>query len=275
MTTERYVTTRERDIKAMLRESGMPEDALQEGWEHILHHRPNERRIWQYRDDKTGRWGHDPGTTRGRRRGARELVRFTRGRGGFTYSPTTARVPKRGVAVSPYPSRSESFPAKYLVPQHIKAYMERNRDLLARDKHYLGAWHDKESGQVWLDVVVVTNKRDAIERGRAANQIAVYDLGTGEEIQTGGSGLSIDAPPDSTAFLGTKKAQHRAYKDGFEQGREAFEKGLTYRRKRNKDYNAGFAAGWADAAHTASYADLFKSTTRRGAHARAITSHIE
>lgn len=111
--------------------------------------------------------------------------------GGFTVDPRTGKDVKEGYAVAIYPDRSKEIPHKAVNRQVIQDYAENNKDLLVQDGNMMGGWHDPDSGNVWLDVSRVTNdKREAISLAKEHNQIAIFDLGSGNSINTGGTGRS-------------------------------------------------------------------------------------
>jgi len=103
--------------------------------------------------------------------------RIHRPDGGFTYQMGTGREPHGGYAVSPYPQRSFAVEADRLKPVDIVRYLKKNKDMLEKEDHYLGAWHDPASHKVFLDVSVV--KQSAAEAERLCHehdQIAYFDL---------------------------------------------------------------------------------------------------
>jgi hypothetical protein len=56
----------------------------------------------------------------------------------------------------------------------------------------VGGWKDSSSGKYVLDVVEVHHDRDtAIRLGRERDEKAIFDIKTGEEISTGGSGRGL------------------------------------------------------------------------------------
>jgi len=64
-------------------------------------------------------------------------------------------------------------------------YAQRHAAILAQPGHYLGAWLDGET--LYLDVTqVVPERAVALRLGAERNQLAVFDLGAGEEIKVGG-----------------------------------------------------------------------------------------
>lgn len=100
--------------------------------------------------------------------------------GGFTYSPTTTAEPKTGYAVSPYPERSRVFTAEEFAQQPTKLVMQyvvQNWDVLQQPEHYLGGWHDPESGKIFLDISIVkATPEAATATALAHDQIAYFDL---------------------------------------------------------------------------------------------------
>ena len=97
--------------------------------------------------------------------------------GGFTYQPVSNKSPKDGFAVSPYPERSKAFDIEGFRPSDLMGYYANNRDVFRNPGHFLGAWHDKSSGKVFLDVSVVKRTRgEATRVALAKDQIAYFEL---------------------------------------------------------------------------------------------------
>jgi len=60
----------------------------------------------------------------------------------------------------------------------------------------IGGWYDREHDEVVLDWVdVFADRQQGIQAGRDRNEQAVYDLGAGQEIPTGGTGGREDLVP--------------------------------------------------------------------------------
>lgn len=94
--------------------------------------------------------------------------------------------PSSGYAFSPYPELERVLPAHGLQPQHIHQYMTDNHAALAMPGNHLGAWHDTQSGNVFLDVSHVGPAHpDTISEAKKQNQLAVFDLANFQEIPTG------------------------------------------------------------------------------------------
>lgn len=125
-------------------------------------------------------------------REASDLYKDVHNQGGFTYDTKTATYQTDGYAVSPYLASSQTVPFSEFSPEHVSGYADAQAGLLSRADHYMGAWHDTESGNVYLDVSVVkATQAEAVTVAQLHNQIAIFDLKNGTEIATGGTGRSL------------------------------------------------------------------------------------
>jgi len=71
----------------------------------------------------------------------------------------------------------------------LSSYMKQHKADLATGKNYLGLWHNTEDGQVYLDVSEnIQDEAEATSRGRARDQISIWDVANFKEIPTGGTG---------------------------------------------------------------------------------------
>ena len=110
--------------------------------------------------------------------------------GGFTYDPNTGTFPTEGIAVA-VPGHSviatrEAFEAndEQIILDYIDKMAEDGADDLM-----IGAWHDTANDEIVLDRVEVVADIDEAKRlGADRDEQAVYNLATGEEIPTGGTG---------------------------------------------------------------------------------------
>jgi hypothetical protein len=85
-------------------------------------------------------------------------------------------------AVSVYPERGEIVPGK-ASPEVIAKFVEKNQDLLQDPKNSIGTWFNKQDGKTYLDISVTTpDIKEAATLGKAKKQLAIFDLGKGEEI---------------------------------------------------------------------------------------------
>lgn len=103
--------------------------------------------------------------------------------GGFTRHPETGREEIVGFFVSPYPEREKAIAVDELRPRHIREFREANRDLFNQPGHYMGGWHDPETGIVSLDVSVKTESaEEARDLAGQHQQVAFYDAQTGNSV---------------------------------------------------------------------------------------------
>jgi len=110
---------------------------------------------------------------------------------GFTMDPRTGKDIKEGYAVAIYPDRSKEIAARSINRSVIQQYTKDNQDLLNQQGNMVGAWHDPESGMVWLDVSrVELDRRSAIDIAKEHDQNSIFDLGSGNVINTRGSGAT-------------------------------------------------------------------------------------
>ena len=102
---------------------------------------------------------------------------------GFTVNAANLQPVTTGYAVA-LKRTQNSFGAEGLakvanVIEEIQATGEMNGRTLA-----FGGWYDSESGLYYYDATVIfTNRAEAIEAGRANEQIAIFDLANLEEIR--------------------------------------------------------------------------------------------
>ncbi|XVV04506.1 hypothetical protein ACQPW3_03555 [Actinosynnema sp. CA-248983] len=102
--------------------------------------------------------------------------------GGFTVDPATGAAVADGYAVSvdPYYERTHDQP---VTADDLAAYLVTAQRAFALPRRVLGGWHDPDSGRVHLDVsVVVPTLAEALELGRSAGQLAVFDLAAGNSV---------------------------------------------------------------------------------------------
>lgn len=119
---------------------------------------------------------------------------------GSTISTKNGYVPKAGFMVAVDTDRSKVIHVDLDDPDvekklagEIKKYMTDNKDLLGQKGKYLGTWQDSATGDLYLDVSThVKNKAEAVALGRKHNQIAIWDVKHGQEINTGGTGEHVE-----------------------------------------------------------------------------------
>lgn len=97
--------------------------------------------------------------------------------GGFTYSPKLNSEPKEGFALSPYPEHSFAKDAKDLKADDVVDYILSKANMLRDPKNHVGAWHDPETGRVYMDIsVVVKSHKEAEALCKKHDQIAYFDI---------------------------------------------------------------------------------------------------
>lgn len=105
--------------------------------------------------------------------------------GGVTLS-LQGHEPNQGYAYSPYPELERVLPAHGLTPAHVHQYLVDNQTALSQPGNHLGAWHDTQSGNVFLDISHVGPATpETIAEAKKANQLAIFDLANFNEIPTG------------------------------------------------------------------------------------------
>jgi len=115
---------------------------------------------------------------------AEELEADTRTEGGTTYSVANKSSPIKGMVLSVYEKRTQSYSVEEFDHDSLIAFSRKNADLLAKDGHYLGTWVDSETGNVVLDVVIVVGTHEeAVRLGSQHDQDAYWDLGAKKEIR--------------------------------------------------------------------------------------------
>jgi hypothetical protein len=74
-------------------------------------------------------------------------------------------------------------------PKILADYMKKNKSDLATGKNYLGLWHNKDDGKVYLDISEnIQNVDTARTLGAQRDQISIWDVANFAEIETGGTG---------------------------------------------------------------------------------------
>ena len=74
-------------------------------------------------------------------------------------------------------------------PKILADYFKQHKKELGRGKNYLGLWHNKEDGKVYLDVSEnIQDRERAISAGQKQDQISIWDVTNFAEIETGGTG---------------------------------------------------------------------------------------
>ena len=133
---------------------------------------------------------------------ATSAFKATLAEGGSTIS-LTGEVPAARYIFSPYKEAEKIIPKAKLTPHHIDNYIQENKGLLTQPNHHLGTWHNKETGNVHLDVSIPhTNRLQALTEAKTHNQLAIYDRVAGADIPVNESAIG------RAKFIDTIRARH-------------------------------------------------------------------
>lgn len=125
------------------------------------------------------------GTTTPETRSAGMAFSETISSGGATIDIKSGTIPKNGYAISPYKDLEFVLDADSLDEDAILSYIDDNSEIFDKPNHQLGLWKNPEDGKVYMDIVVVEkDANSAYKLAQENDQIAFYDLGKGQEINT-------------------------------------------------------------------------------------------
>ena len=103
------------------------------------------------------------------------------------------------IAVSTRPDLTQKVkgnPRGQNLKNELHKFFRKNKELLRSDESLaIGTWYDEKTDTTYIDVTTIVPKAEkdkAIKIGRDNNQKAVFDLETGEEINTGGDGEVVE-----------------------------------------------------------------------------------
>ena len=134
-------------------------------------------------------------------------------KGGFSVKNTTFDSPKQGFMVARV-GGGQVLPAKDKeeLAQAIKKFLDENQEAFKQNPDlYFGGWFNKKDKQIYLDLSDnVTSQEAAVRLGSPEfrDQISVWDVKAGKEIETGGTGgkaaaANADRSPDELIGEGT------------------------------------------------------------------------
>jgi hypothetical protein len=96
------------------------------------------------------------------------------------------------VAISDQLTWNPETVGENLTSENLTAYVNNNKSIFTQGGTAVGSWYGADQGdpkELWLDVItIVKGKEKAVQLGRDNNQVAIWDLENGVEINTGGSG---------------------------------------------------------------------------------------
>ena len=115
-----------------------------------------------------------------------------RGSHGFTWSPSTGSGPAEGFMIA-LPGHTVQYPEEVVddpvvFAQKFREYLLENRSLFeGRSDLYLGGW--VADGKLWLEPSRnILDEAEAVQLARESDQIAIYNVATGQYVDTGGTG---------------------------------------------------------------------------------------
>jgi hypothetical protein len=140
---------------------------------------------------------------------ARHAYDRIRDSGGITVD-LQGHEPSSGYAYGGYPELEKVVPHNALTPDLMYRYLNDTEQALSMPGHYLGAWYDAQSGNVFLDVSIVSPPgEEAIKDAKERGQIAVWDMDNGVEIPTGATlDRNITSATDHQSVLDANAGQN-------------------------------------------------------------------
>lgn len=98
--------------------------------------------------------------------------------------------------VSLFPDLGIIKSGKEITEEELTAFIKNNYELFKDPRVCLGTWFNGQDGNTYIDINVVLADLDrALELGKEYNQIAVFNLETFEETNTGGDGKPLENLP--------------------------------------------------------------------------------
>ena len=98
--------------------------------------------------------------------------------------------------VSLFPDLGIIKSGKEITEEELTVFIENNYELFKDPRICIGTWFNGDDGNTYIDINVVLADLDtALELGRQYNQIAVFNLETFEETNTGGDGQPLENLP--------------------------------------------------------------------------------
>lgn len=113
---------------------------------------------------------------------------------GFSLDPRTGRSPTGGFMVS-LPGHTHQYPDTVMKDKHqlataIDHTLMSEREIFKQPDVYLGGW--VSDGKLWLDPSQnIADHDQAVKLGKGRNQVAIWDVQGGQEIDTGGTGGDV------------------------------------------------------------------------------------
>jgi len=114
----------------------------------------------------------------------RGIVTKTRRDKGYTVDPMTGQSPLEGLMVGYHPDKTEVVRGPVTSAQ-VNDFLLRNRSTLKGEEKYFGTWVD-DAGNTHMDIskrYPAGDVRKAMKAGEGKDQLALWDVGKGEEIK--------------------------------------------------------------------------------------------
>jgi hypothetical protein len=119
-------------------------------------------------------------------------------KGGSTINQRTGRVVTEGFPVGV--GEEEIIIGKEVTPEIINKFTQDHNEALSKPNRQIGTWYEESEGKTYLDVVEIAKTEErAIELGEEHNELAVYNLGTGETIQIRKPATAADVQAEKKA----------------------------------------------------------------------------
>lgn len=121
---------------------------------------------------------------------------------------------KPGYSVSTHTDKTKTVKGKEVTKQELDQYKKDNKEALKDPNNFVGTWYDSKSDQTYIDITTrVENKEQAIKLGQDNNQKAIFDLESGTEIDTGGTGESTIVEPTTETQPATEESLKTKFKE--------------------------------------------------------------
>jgi len=179
------------------------------GYEPVLKHGDHDQ-------SSHGAWAHG---TQVAPEKIREAIEWVRDNEGLTIDMKDGDMPKTGFNVAKGKKFAEIVKAEDFYgnkgEEILTSYLKQYRSELNKENNYLGLWHNKKDGQVYLDVSEnIQDETEAISRGRERDQISIWDVVNLKEIPTGGTGATKTRSSQTSRFVKDDRRADRRIRQG-------------------------------------------------------------
>lgn len=129
-----------------------------------------------------------------------QILLLLESRGGVTFNLYFGDIGGQNLyAVSLYPERGKRASGRGISRNVLRQFIRDNLPLLRKPENNIGLWYSSERNLLYRDIsAALPNRQQAIDLASQYNQIAIFDLKSAEEIETGGTGeLMPDRSPEA------------------------------------------------------------------------------